>query len=368
MFRTMQKRTLYHKAKGGELRVWSVWSEGDRIFTEYGVLGGALQLSEKKAEGKNIGRANETTPEQQADLEANSLYTYKIERKYADTPEKAKEEVLLPMLAKDLNQKYLKFACFVQPKLDGNRALAFWEGDKVKLLSRGGKEWVVPQHINRALEEILPKATVLDGELYVHGNSCQTITSWVKKMRKETSLVQYHVYDMPEYMGNPLLSFELRNDYIQNKLDFSKASNTLIKVETKVAQSFEEVLDFEKECVENGYEGAIARNSNSLYRYGFRSNDLLKVKSFEDHEFVVVGCKEGRGKMAGKAVFSCANDLNDEIFDCSMNATMAERREFFANANKYIGAKLTVKHFGRTDKNLPRFPTGKVFRAIEDLS
>ena len=64
----MDFQTLYSLGKKGEIRSWHVWTDGSAIKTEHGVLNGKLQLAEKIAKVKNAGRANATTPEQQAEL------------------------------------------------------------------------------------------------------------------------------------------------------------------------------------------------------------------------------------------------------------------------------------------------------------
>jgi ATP dependent DNA ligase domain/DNA ligase OB-like domain len=114
--------TLFHKGKGGALVQWSIWTEGDTIFTKHGQVGGKMQLSPKKAIAKNVGRSNETTAEEQAILEAKSMWTFKVERKYSETKEDAQEEVFLPMLAGDFKKrkgKEIYYPVDVQPKLDG---------------------------------------------------------------------------------------------------------------------------------------------------------------------------------------------------------------------------------------------------------
>ena len=121
-------------------------------------------------------------------------------------------------------------------------------------------------------------------------------------------------------------------------------------------------------AVEKGYEGAIIRPKAGKYEYGFRSNTLLKVKTFSDAEFEVVNVIEGKGKFEGKACFICKNDLTDSTLVCTIATTMEEKAQQFQNKEKYIGKKLTVKFFGRTDEQIPRFPTGKAFRITEDLS
>lgn len=356
---------LYHKGKKGELRSWQVWTEGAKIYTEYGVVEGELQTSCKEAAGKNIGRSNETTPDQQADLEAKSLWQFKLDRKYSETPEAAQQELLLPMLAKDIDYKKVQYPCSAQNKLDGNRALAFWEDGKVKLISRSGKEWTIPTHINEQLEKILPEDGMFDGELYVHGQSCQIIGSWIKKTRPETKNVEYHVYDMPIVNGDDSLIWSDRLAAL-NSIDFAPATNVVL-VETETCNSQDDIISFQSHCVEKGYEGAIVRNWNAQYTFGYRSADLMKVKTFQDAEFKVISCREGVGKMEGCAVFTCLNDLNKLVFECTPAVSMEARAEMYMNKANYIGKKLTVKFFGRTDDGLPRHPVGLHFRVEEDL-
>ncbi len=377
----MTKKTLYHQGKQGETRVWSIWTEGTSIKTEYGVLDGELQVAVKKATPKNVGRSNETTGEQQAELEAEAKYQFNLTRKYFLTVEETKTGLRLPMLAKEIEERKVKFPCFVQPKLDGVRCLAFWENNEIKLISRAGKEWTVPKHIKEQLEELLYPDCMVDGELYIHGKSFQTISSYVKKWRDvETPTVEYHIYDCPIAQNKDGawvegLSFSERLESIEElkiKLENLQEDENLplqniIFVETKTVSSMKEIKDYESQCVANGYEGAIVRNLDGKYIFGYRSDDLLKVKTFQDAEFVVLSIRDGIGKYEGCAVFTCQNDLNDLTFECTIMGTMEERAEMFKNQKKYIGKKLTVKFFERTDDNLPRMPVGKAFRDPKDL-
>ena len=67
-------KTLYGKDSKGELRVWSIYTEGAEVIVKHGKLGGKVQEKRYTAETKNQGKANETTPEQQAILEAEAKY------------------------------------------------------------------------------------------------------------------------------------------------------------------------------------------------------------------------------------------------------------------------------------------------------
>ena len=139
----MRFDTLYHKGKGGKLYEWTIWTEGDTILTEHGIVDGKMQTSEKKAEAKNVGKSNQTTPEEQAQNEAVSIHKKKLDLKYATSPEEAEQTVFLPMLAQcfEKRKKKLKYPVDAQPKLDGVRCLASWEDEEVVLTSRGGKRY-----------------------------------------------------------------------------------------------------------------------------------------------------------------------------------------------------------------------------------
>ena len=63
--------------------------------------------------------------------------------------------------------------------------------------------------------------------------------------------------------------------------------------------------------------------------------------------------------------FLVQNDLNDETFTVTLGS-MAQRAEFLANKQLYIGKLITVQYQARyKDTLLPQFPTGKAIRDYE---
>jgi DNA ligase-1 len=148
--------TLYATAATGKSKVWNIetrWLDAKKghalIHTEHGYEGGKMTVAQTEVTaGKNIGRSNETTPIQQANMEAESKWKKKQDQGYAEagaTAPAAKEEVLLPMLAVDYNKrgKSVVFPCFVQAKLDGVRCT--YQGGK--LYSRNSKAFPHLDHI-----------------------------------------------------------------------------------------------------------------------------------------------------------------------------------------------------------------------------
>lgn len=357
---------LYHRDKHGRLRIWRVWTEGKTIHTQYGLADGELQTSAKDAASTNVGRANVRDPEQQAEFEAQSMWTFKKERKYSETPEEAEAPLLLPMLAKPYNKKPFDKdqAYYIQRKFDGCRTLSYLDdcGDVV-LLSRSGKPYTVP-HISEELKKYLPPGTMLDGELYAHGVPLQTIISWVKKNKPESAQLQYIIYDVPIVCDDDTLSFTQRLNELD---DINLISNCLVKCETVLVSTPEEAQELEQQYVSEGYEGAIVRKASGLYQFGYRSSELIKFKSFQDDEFEVVDCIDGVGKFVGHAVFVCKNNMNDNTFKVVPLGSMEQRKLYFDNKQNYIGQKLTIKFFNRTSEGIPFLPVGKCFRPIEDL-
>jgi len=364
--------TLYHKTKTGAMQQWRIWTEGADICTEYGQVDGKLQTARKTAIGKNVGKKNETSPKEQALLEAKAMHKHRLDRKYSETMKDAESEVFLPMLASDFEKrkKKVNYPLDVQPKLDGVRCMAFWDGDSVKLMSRNGKQWNCCQHIIDELEQVLPTDWVLDGELYIHGATFQEITKLVKKLRPESVNVQFHVYDVPRagYEQTEIGGSTWDNRKMSLLLidEFVEKCKSVVAVRTDFAAHEEDVYELQSEYLEEGYEGAIVREYDGEYRFGYRSNKLLKVKNFMDEEYLIAGFTTGVGRFEGSVVWVCMTE-DGQSFKVVPQGTMEERQETYKNADKHIGDWLKVKFFELTDDNIPRFPVGLGVRLLEDM-
>ena len=91
------------------------------------MVDGKKQSKTTKTKSKNIGKSNETSPEEQAILEAKAKWVKQIEREdYNEVPENSGKQ-LRPMLALDYRKVPHRVnwenACS-QPKLDGLRLTA----------------------------------------------------------------------------------------------------------------------------------------------------------------------------------------------------------------------------------------------------
>lgn len=366
---------LFKKTSTGTIQEWQVYVDDSEclpvIVTKYGQLGGKIQTStEVIAEGKNIGRSNETSPMQQACLQAKSDWEKQLKKGYVNNEEDAQDGKLdaiieggiAPMLAHKFSKQghKIKYPAMAQCKLDGARCIAVYKDGKYTLWSRTRKPITSMPHIIKALEES-GCCHSLDGELYNHDyhNNFEQLMSYIRveDPKDGCEVVQYHVYDVPENMGMN----KNRNDYLQYLKPLAEKYPQIHIVETIVVNDEDELMDAFDHFVAEGYEGCMVRNMSGLY-VNKRSYDLQKVKEFDDSEFKIVGVKVGtKGSMAGKAVFTCQLP-NGDTFDCKMKGSMDELKKYADDSSLVIGKILTVQFQGYTKYGIPRFPVGLRFR------
>ena len=359
---------LYHKDKNLKVRFWQCWTEGPDVVTEYGEVGGKSQTSRETCIEKNVGKKNYLSPEMQAEAQAKSAWEFKLKRKYFNTPEECEDLNILPMLAKEFEQKRVSFPCVIQKKLDGFRFLIMTDANgDLKGITRSSNDLPAVKHLKDQAATLLKKYPnlVLDGEIYSHSITFQEVCRLAKKYREgETEKLEYWIYDVID-LDNLDLTYVERRKLLQKVV--GKGTNNVHLLDEATVNTFDEITEKDAQNVADGYEGSILRNLKGTYEVGFRSGDLLKVKQFEDREFKVIGAKEGVGKFAGLATFLCQNDLTDDTFEACPKGTLEEKAEMWTNKDNYIGQVATVKFFGRTESQLPRFPVLKGFRINEDI-
>ena len=377
---------------------WRIWTEGNEIVIEAGQIGGKLVTHRRACEAKNVGRANETTPEIQAENEAVAEWKHKRDHKYVSGLENVgvvrKIEVMLApnekfidtLKPKNSTNKYAVYPADVQPKLDGARCLAYWDGDRIVLMTRGGKEWQAP-HIKAQLEKVMPRDAMFDGEMYYHHTPRQTIQKWLSNNYAESAKLELHIYDVPMCEG------EEDRPWSQRRLDLERlvpgtpmkadpGTPHLVKCLTLEVQNEEEVLAFQEKCIEAKFEGCMVRNRKGLYQSGVRSKDLLKVKLFEDAEFKVIGFLQAEGGHAGCVIWLCSVKPdapiigrvsekpkdNYDVQGCSERFFGGSHRFCLLMVIKHLGKMLTVKYQGFSLDGLPMIAKGIAFRLPEDMS
>ena len=371
---------LYKMDSKGKIRVLTVSygsdERGSFYEQEHGLLDGKLQTSRTYVAGKNAGKANATTDEEQAEKEAESKRAKKRDRGgYSESiPE---DKPMMPMLAltHDKHGHKIKYPAYVQPKLDGIRCFVHVDGESVTLKSRTGKEFTSLDHIADAVRELVSVmgksvgSFILDGELYNHQfkEDFQGLVSAIKrdKPSETTHMVQFHCYD---YVAEGR-DFEDRIQELYHMDQWLSEVTTIQIVQTFLVDNLDEVVEQNSLWLEDGYEGSMIRNAKGGYQPNRRSPDLQKYKSFMDAEFEIVGAVENKGKMEGQCTFTCVTEDGTE-FGCKPMGDESQREQYWIDfqAGKLTGKMLTVKFFEWTtsENPVPRFPVGVIVRDYED--
>lgn len=374
-------KTLYKLDTKGKTRVLHMHLEGDSYYTSHGILDGKI-ITDKptKAVPKNVGRANATTAEEQAKLEAEAKITKKIEEGYFENLEDISEGVSFfePMLAHKFSEKFKPTSAeiYSQPKLDGIRAIARREKGEIVLRTRKGKIIVPCEAIERALSSFLPEGVILDGELYNHEfkHDFNKILSLVRKSKPDANeiqeankLIQYHVYDVVSTL-TPNMSFSHRLvDLARLESDIrDRGAHLEIKVvPTLILKGDEpEAINAVYEYyLKEGYEGQMIRLDTKYENK--RSNGLLKRKEFISEEFEIVAIHEGIGNRAGTAGNATLKLPDGRTFNSNINGTREFVTELLNNANSVIGKKATVVFFTYTPGGKPKYPSIHSIRDYE---
>ena len=348
--------TLYKKDSKGKLRVLNIWTEGADLVQESGLADGKLVTARKTCKGKNIGKSNETSPEDQAISEMQSKIAEKLKGEYFLTEEEAMNgEVILPMLAKEYAKEKKKIDwsnVYVQPKMDGMRCLIFVKDKQAKLISRENTD-ILSQHGN-SMKHIadafakLPEG-VYDGELYAHGYTFQQNMELIKKYRPgESENIRFHAYDF--------ISEEPYKERRRNIIKASKETSMIVLVPTHAVENEDTIKYYHSQFIGEGFEGTIIRHGTGGYDVNKRSSSLLKLKDQMDIVATIVDVipMEARPKQARLVCIEKGSDKGE--FRANLKFSHKDRESVLKEKAKYIGKTAEIRFFEYTDDGLPRHP------------
>ena len=354
---------LYKRTTTGAIQQYEIVVSGNTFWTIVGKEGGKLITSMPTlCEGKNIGKANETSPEEQAQLEAKAKWQKKIDKGYTeninaiDTAKKYFD----PMLAKKYLEykEHIPFPVLVSPKIDGCRMIAQKNG----LFTRNGKPYSSCPHISKALKPFFDKHPdwIIDGEIYAHDESFEKVVSLVKKSKptaedlvESEKLIKLWIFDGD--MENEEWNFVNRFKLIKEEIKKLADMKYLKFVENKEANNHDEVQAAHDNYVREGFEGVMVRIPNSFYE-NKRSKNLLKLKEFCDEEFVIKEVVEGSGNRSGMAGKLIVTDKNGNEFGAGIKGGEDYYKQLLKDKNKLIGKLATIRYQNLSEDGIPRFP------------
>jgi DNA ligase-1 len=365
---------IYKRTSTGKIQEWYIEVEGNKYRTISGQTDGKKVISAwTTCKGKNIGKTNETTPEEQALAEALAKRTKKLEGEYKENIKTIDDvSFLSPMLAEDYADVTLSYEkpLFVQPKLDGIRCIATID----KLVSRNNKEFVSCPHIREALKEVFKDDSLLelDGELYNHElkDDFDTLVSHIRRTKpspqeiKECAeTIKYYVYDIRD-KTKPFSERFKKLEKIVKRLK----NPLIVLVDTREVEDQDTLDKYYTEFLDAGFEGQMIR-SDTVYEFD-RTKALVKRKEFITDEFEVVDVLEGKGNragMAGKIVVKLHKTTTDGKDTCEANpkGNFDFYKRLLTDKEKVIGKKATIEFQNYTPKGSLRFPKMLTIRDYE---
>lgn len=403
---------LYKRAASGKIQTWRIKaSNTGHIVTEYGQYEGkAQQLLKQVTEGKQKRSISEQACfEAKADEKSKKDEGYKSLNELGITdlicghgdPILCLEEKLLEKLPKHNTnaQGYTKvmlsqpiqrtskgvvktnwdkiiFPCIGEYKLDGVRANFLTKtkqevpealfNSSVTSLSREAMSYdFATGRLREKLEgvfEAFPNV-ILDGELYKHEMPQGKISGAMRSKGGGDNLavfkeMQFHIYDIIDteltLIQRKDLLFEMSALFLED----------IVLHPYTILNNMEELEEFENEAVDLGYEGIMVKNTHSMYKPDVRSYDSLKIKRFQDAEYVITGYELG-SRGVRDLVFTLKHPEGRADFKSTAIGSVADKQALLDRFPELIGKKATIKFKDFTEYGTPNHGHVKDIRDYE---
>lgn len=387
---------LFKRNAKGDPISWSIheYGQNNEYMVRYGAVGGhkheeiikaklsrgneiESRIKAKRKEGyKEVSELKDNAP-LKIDRDCvllSFLYTYLPKNNTTD------DGFTLPMLAKVLkdNKPFDKRRYLGQYKINGVRCIIgavkvddLFNPIRLTYRSREGTDWtpklswmdevIKPELEDDLLDAMLEEGACLDGELYLPGYKVNDINSFVKNEKlPQHYQLQYWCYDIAidnmsyearrkfrtENINRICYTFDTYDQHLNNK-------SKLILLPDVVISNIDDATRFRDKFIGLGFEGLIIRDVNSAYQFGARNLAMLKYKRVDDAKFKIVDVvPEGIRTTLCKLVLR--NDINDELFECTLNFDHSRQEYILKNKEKFIGKYAFVEYRERSGvKSVP---------------
>ena len=370
--------TLYKRNSNGGLQQWSVYTEGGAYIAEEGIVNGKITRSKPHTcEAKNPGKANATTPAEQALKEATAKWNKKQDLGYTQDIHAVDAVTFKKPMKGDKfvdREEEVEYPVWIQDKLNGVRC----QNQSRGALSTGGKLFYSIPHIVAALQSLFEKYPnlLIDGEAFNQEmkkrlNRLIEIVSVVyqpkdltpQMLAESAELVKLYIFDGYGFgditMETPWVE---RYEAIKALVEALPARDRkfLVMHPYWVAKNKAEVVAAKEKNRKEGGEGIMIRWGTCPFKHG-RSKYMLKYKHFDDDEFEIVSIEEGNGDWVGCAkriVLRLHNPTpsGETTFASNIEGDRGWLRTLFERRAEFIGQMATVTYQMLSEYGVPQIP------------
>jgi ATP-dependent DNA ligase len=368
-----------------------IWTENGIVAPEAGLV--TRSIPSYVVTGKNLGKTNETNLLTQAMIQGRSKYLAKTKghsdryypqavHKYDDAPRDPSRHLVYPLA--------------IQRKFDGGRTVAYLPQGQadVVMYSRRLKDVLGHDHIRTALSDLFGRiqtkypGVYLDGELYKHGLSLQTISGIMRrKASSKTSSrelrdgvepikLEYYIFDVFFVdQARSAMPFVERKRVLDDIMSFTDSS-ALVKAKTYVSYNEESSDLAYNTFLQEKFEGSIMRNLAAPYEFNskreIRTYQVRKRKPRYSSEYKVTGFSQGvKGKDRGAIIWELETADGIKFTSTPVGINYDERYKMFKlftehpeEFDKYLNKMMTVEYDDISKENVPLRAKAKCLRLI----
>jgi DNA ligase-1 len=287
---------------------------------------------------------------------------------------KSNEEEYTVSLALNLDKvkgvNVLDGTYFASRKLDGVRCVAICEvhnGELIslELKSRQGKTFTTLDKLKPAIEKFMCRnfegTWVLDGEVCLVDENGDEHFDWIMKeiTRKNHTIEnpRYKLFDLIKgedfFSGTGDTKFEERYNELYETWTYYAFNEEKDLIQPVVQERITCQEDFDRwsqYVSNNGWEGFMLRK-NVPYKGG-RTKDLIKVKKFQDEEYVVIGYECGDVKYGTEVYKDVVSNLHiihkGNRVSVGSGISKEQRILWRKHPEKIMGKEVTIQYFEET--------------------
>ena len=135
-------------------------------------------------------------------------------------------------------------------------------------------------------------------------------------------------------------SFYFRTDVIKTKEDHLNNISRLVLLKNEDISDINSAIAARDNYISLGFEGLVIREKHSEYQFGGRrNNSMLKFKKKEDGLFEIIDIVPEGVKRSHLPKFVMRNDINDELFTCTLNAPQSVQENILQTKDNYLNGE-----------------------------